>query len=235
MKSLLVTRPRKDSIKIKEHLNKLGFDVHIEPMFSIRYLTAKINIEDFDFIISTSQYSIIALSKITKNRHKLIITVGNNTMQIAEKLGFTFIKSLSGNVNDMISYLKHYKGNNVLYIRGKDVTCNLREISVNYVKNFHEVILYNTIDRKHLSKSCHNLLLQNKIAGILFYSSRTVEIFIELIKKHNMEDKVGSIIIYAMSHKIAETAKKLCWKNIKISDKPTNQSLLSLISFGTLT
>ena len=234
MKSLLVTRPKKDSIKIKEHLSKLGFNVHIEPMFSIKYLAAKINIEDFDFIISTSQYSIIALSKITKNRNKLIITVSNNTMQIAEKLGFTSIKSLNGNVNDIISYLKHYNGNNVLYIRGKEITCNLKDMFINRIKNFQEIILYNTIDRKYFSKSCHNLLLKNKISGILFYSSRTADIFIELIKKHNMEDKVGSIIIYAMSHKIAEAAKKVRWKNIKIPDKPTNQSLLSLISSSTL-
>ena len=234
MKSLLVTRPKEDSLKIKEYLSKIGFNVYIEPMFSIKHLRAKIDVEDFDFIISTSQHSIIALSKITKNRNKLIITAGHNTMQIGEKLGFTSIKSFNNNVNGIISYLKHYNGNNVLYIRGKEITCNLKNMFINRIKNFQEVIVYNTIDRKYFSKNCYNLLLQDKISAILFYSSRTADIFIELIKKHNMEHKAASIIIYVISNKVAETAKKVCWKNIKISDNPTNQSLLSLIASSTL-
>ena len=233
MNSLLVTRPKKESEKVKEYLSKLGFNIYIEPMFSIKYLTTKINVENFDFIISTSQHSIIALSKTTKNRDKTIITVGNNTMQIAENLGFTSTKSLNGNVNDMISYLKNYNGSNVLYIRGKDITCNLKKILVNNIKNFQEVILYRTVDRKRFSNSCYNLLLQDKIDGILFYSPRTADIFIELIKKHNIEEKTKNITIYVMSNKIAEIAKKVSWKNIKITNKPTNQSLMSLISSST--
>ena len=228
MKSLLVTRPKKDSIKIKAHLNKLGFNVYIEPMFSIKYLIAKINVKDFDFIISTSQHSIIALSKITKNRDINIITVGNNTMNIAQELGFTSVKSLNGNINDVISYIKNHNKANILYIRGKKVTYNIKK-NFDYYKNFQEIILYNTIDRKYFSNRCYNALSQNKILGILLYSSRTAKILIELIKKHNIQDKIGDITIYAMSNKIADIAKTVCWKTIKVSDQCTNKSLLSLI------
>ncbi|AAZ68581.1 uroporphyrinogen-III synthase [Ehrlichia canis] len=229
MKSLLVTRPEKDSIKIKESLNKLGFNVYIEPMFSIKYLTAKITLKDFDLIICTSQHSIIALSKITKNRDITIITVGNNTMHIAQELGFTFVKSLNGNINDVVSYLQNYSKSNILYIRGKEVTYNLKK-TFNHYKNFQEIILYNTIDRTHFSKCCYSAFLGNKISGVLLYSSRTAEILIELIKKYNIQDKISNITAYTMSNKIANTAKNVHWKTIKISDQPTNESLLSLIS-----
>ncbi|AHX08165.1 uroporphyrinogen-III synthase [Ehrlichia chaffeensis] len=228
MKSLLVTRPKKDSIKIKEYLNKQGFNVYIEPLFSIKYLITKININNFDLIISTSQHSIIALSKITKNWNIPIVTVGNNTMNTAQELGFTSVKSLNGNIDNVISYIKNHNRANILYIRGKEVTYNLKK-SFNHYHNFQEIILYNTIDRKYLSKCCYNALLQNKISGILLYSSRTAKILIELIAKHNIQDKTRDITIYAMSDKIASTAKQACWKAIKTSDQPTNKSLLSLI------
>ncbi|QGR02602.1 uroporphyrinogen-III synthase [Ehrlichia ruminantium] len=230
MKSLLVTRPQEDSITIKEILTKLGFNIYIEPMFSIKYLPTKLNLEHFDSIISTSKHSIIALSKITKNRTQPIITVGDNTKQVAEKLGFLSVTSLNGNIYNIISYIQNNIKLRFLYIRGQEVTYNLKDTFNNNNMIFHEVILYSTIDRQSLSKHCYNALFHNKISAILFYSSRTASIFINLIKKHNIAHKTSNIIVYAMSDKIAEAVNNVSWKSIKISDKPTNKSLISLIS-----
>ena len=230
MKSLLVTRQQEDSIIIKEILTKLGFNIYIEPMFLIKYLPVNLNLEYIDLIISTSKHSIIALSKTVKNRNKPIITVGDNTKQVAKKLGFLSVTSLNGNISDVISYIKNNTKLRFLYIRGQQVTYNLKDIFSNDKIRFHEMILYSTIDTQSLSKDCYNVLLHNKISGILFYSSRTATIFIDLIKKHNIDHKTSSITVYTMSQKIAETVNNVSWKSIKISDKPTNESLISLIS-----
>ncbi|GAT75418.1 hypothetical protein EHRUM4_06380 [Ehrlichia ruminantium] len=177
MKSLLVTRPQEDSIIIKETLTNLGFNIYIEPMFSIKYLPVKLNLEYFDLIISTSKHSIIALSKISKNRTQPIITVGDNTKQVAETLGFSSVTSLNGNIHDIISYIHNNSHLKFLYIRGQEITYDLKEIL-----------------------------------------------------KHNIGHKTSSITVYAMSQKIAETVNNISWQSIKTSDKPTNKSLISLIS-----
>ncbi|WP_044157026.1 uroporphyrinogen-III synthase [Ehrlichia ruminantium] len=230
MKSLLVTRPQEDSIIIKETLTNLGFNIYIEPMFSIKYLPVKLNLEYFDLIISTSKHSIIALSKISKNRTQPIITVGDNTKQVAEKLGFSSVTSLNGNIHDIISYIHNNSHLKFLYIRGQEITYDLKEIFSNNTIKFYEIILYSTIDKQSLSNHCYKLLFHNRISGILFYSSRTATIFMDLIKKHNIGHKTSSITVYAMSQKIAETVNNISWKSIKTSDKPTNKSLISLIS-----
>lgn len=228
--ALLLTRPLLDSKKTKSILEECGHKVYTEPMFKIKYLETELA-QDFDVIISTSSNSIRALSKTSWKRNHSIITVGNGTMRVAKELGFTNVVSANGNVGDLILYIKeHYPQElKFLYVRGKEISFNLKKALAKKGFAVKEVILYESIDRKRLTKKCKKLLLANLIKGVIFFSARTAKIFCFLAEGSNLVDSIRNITAYSMSEKITASLVSYCWKNIITSSQPTQESMLSCI------
>ncbi|XGA08552.1 MAG: uroporphyrinogen-III synthase [Wolbachia endosymbiont of Xenopsylla cheopis] len=228
--ALLLTRPLLDSKKTKSILEKYGYKVHIEPMFKIKYLETKLA-QDFDVIVSTSSNSIRALSKISQKRNYPIITVGNSTMKIAKELGFANVASANGNVSDLILYIKEHYSQDLkfLYVRGKEISFNLKKALTDKGITVEEAILYESIDKKKLTKRCKEFLLADLIREALFFSARTAKIFCSLVEKSNLLDHIRNTTAYSMSEKITENLAHYRWKNIITSNQPTQESMLNCI------
>ncbi|GFY79956.1 exodeoxyribonuclease III [Trichonephila inaurata madagascariensis] len=178
MKSILLTRPLLDSFNTRNILRKYGYKVFIEPVFTIKYLNPDISAHEFDVVISTSKNSVKAFSQICKEDDFPIITVGNSTMQAAKNLGFADIISADSNVDGLISFIKAHYSNAIkfLYIRGQEVSCDLKKRLSEEDFNVREVVLYKTIIKRSLTHRCKNLLLDGKIDGVAFFSSQTARI-----------------------------------------------------------
>ncbi|WP_339046550.1 uroporphyrinogen-III synthase [Candidatus Mesenet endosymbiont of Agriotes lineatus] len=227
---LLLTRPLLDSKKTKSILEKYDYKVYVEPMFKIRYLETKLT-QDFDVIISTSSNSIRALSKISQERSHSIITVGNGTMKVAKELGFTNVASASGNVSDLMLYIKEHYPQEIkfLYARGKEISFDFKKALTEKGFTVEETILYESIDRIRLTKRCKEFLLANFIRGVLFFSTRTAKIFCSLVEKSNLLDHIRNITAYSMSEKITGNLAHYRWKNIITSSQSTQESMLNCI------
>ncbi|QXK91850.1 uroporphyrinogen-III synthase [Neoehrlichia mikurensis] len=231
MKGILLTRPYSDALKSRNILLNFGFNVYIESVLQIEYLVPHLqDIELFDLIISTSKHSIISLSKNTTIRSNTIITVGNSTMNVATSLGFDQVLSVNGNTQDVISYIQSQSRNlKILYIRGEHITCDIKAILNTMGFNVHEVVMYKTIANKLLSKECYNLIVNRDISEILFYSSRSAEIFIQLVQESNIAHHLKNMNAYVLSNKIANVAKVINWRAIFVTDIPTESSLIQLL------
>jgi uroporphyrinogen-III synthase len=204
----------------------------MEPVFTIKYLNIDISAHEFDVVISTSKNSIKAFSQICKVDNLPIITVGNSTMQTAKDLGFSDIISADSNVDGLISFINaHYSSTiKFLYIRGQEVSCDLKKRLSEEDFNVREVVLYKTIIKRSLTNRCKNLLLDGKIDSVAFFSSKTARMFCSLILKSGLSHVMNNIIAYTMSKNIADSLKLIKWKKIITSRLPTQESLIDIIN-----
>lgn len=232
MKSILLTRPLSDSLNTRNALRKYGYEVYIEPVFTIKYLQPDISACEFDVVISTSKNSVKAFSQMCKVDDLPIITVGNSTMQTAKDSGFSDIISADSNVEGLISFIKnHYSiAIKFLYVRGQEVSCDLKKRLSEEGFNIREVILYKTIIKRSLTNRCKNLLSGGKINSVAFFSSQTARIFCSLVLKSGLSHVIGNIVAYAMSKNVADSLKSVKWKKIIISRLPTKESLIDVIN-----
>ncbi|MBC6686582.1 uroporphyrinogen-III synthase [Wolbachia pipientis] len=232
MKSILLTRPLLDSFNTRNILRKYGYKVFIEPVFTIKYLNPDISAYEFDVVISTSKNSVKAFSQICKVDGFPIITVGNSTMQAAKNLGFSDIISADSNVDGLISFIKAHYSNAIkfLYIRGQEVSCDLKKRLSEEDFNVREVVLYKTIIKRSLTNRCKNLLLDGKIDGVAFFSSQTARVFCSLVLKSGLSPVMNNTVAYTMSKNIADSLKLIKWKKIITSRLPTRESLIDIIN-----
>ncbi|MDD9331836.1 MAG: uroporphyrinogen-III synthase [Wolbachia sp.] len=234
MKSILLTRPLLDSLDTRNMLRKHGYKVYIEPIFTIKYLHPDISAYEFDVVISTSKNSIKAFSHVCKVDDLSIITVGSSTMQTAKDLGFSNIISADSNVYGLITFIKVHYSNTIkfLYIRGQEVSCDLKKRLTDENFNIKEVILYKTIIKRNLTNRCTNLLLDKKINGIVFFSAQTARVFCSLVLKSELSNMMKDIVAYVMSKNIADSLKSIKWKAVVISRLPTQENLIDTINKG---
>ncbi|QKX02734.1 uroporphyrinogen-III synthase [Wolbachia endosymbiont of Litomosoides sigmodontis] len=232
MKSILLTRPLSDSLNTRSTLKKYGYKVYIEPVFTIKHLQPDISAYEFDVVISTSKNSVKAFSQICRVGDLPIITVGNSTMQTAKDSGFSDIISADSNVEGLISFIKNYYSRAVkfLYIRGQEVSCDLKKRLSEEGFNVREVIFYKTLIKRGLTNRCKNLLLGGKINSVAFFSSQTARIFCSLVLKSGLSNAMDNVTACAMSKNIVDSLKPIKWKKIITARLPTQESLIDLIN-----
>ena len=69
----------------------------------------------------------------------------------------------------------------------------------------------------------------NTIDGIIFYSKRTAEIFINLIKINKLSNKTSIICAYCLSEDIADILRAFNMK-VKVAKYPMNDDIINLIN-----
>lgn len=228
---LLLTRPIDDSIKSKDVLAALGFEVMIEPMLEVVYHpVAIIKIREYDLVVATSRHGIAGLASSTTMRDIRIVTVGDSSKKYAIDLGFRSVEAAGGTVFDLLQHLKEVAcGKRVLYVRGAHVSYDLRKSAEQLDVSLEELVLYSTSASVDFSLVCRNALALGRISGVLFYSPRTAEIFLELAAKSLQLECLHCTVAYTMSSRAAQVLGTCKWKGIFVSEYPTEASLFELV------
>ncbi|MEH0831366.1 uroporphyrinogen-III synthase [Anaplasma bovis] len=226
---LVVTRAMGDSIRTRDKLIELGFDVFIEPMFEVEYLDfGTVSLDKYDVIAITSRYGIDALSSLTDVRSISIVTVGDATKAYAESLGFRDVTSVAGVATDLSNHISLYAKNaKVLYARGVDIAHDLASTVRNAGVEVEELIVYRTMASSALSTEFCELLVTGKISGIVFYSKGAARTFVDLATKYN--DCFYMTCAYTLGSDYIETLGKYPWKGIYASKFPSEEALFQLL------
>ncbi|MDK3154981.1 hypothetical protein QPK87_00030 [Kamptonema cortianum] len=67
---------------------------------------------------------------------------------------------------------------------------------------------------------------------MLFFSPRTTELFVNLVKASKLEKEVSLNKALCLSYDIAEKAQKILWKEIWISPYPSTHNMLGYFDDG---
>jgi len=190
--TILITRPVTDSIALKNHLDKLGIDVFIEPMLdlSIYPQDPEINFNEFDALIFTSKNSVehLKLYNVTSLKHKLCFAIGSTTKNSLMELGFNKIYSANNKVETLINQVTSIPqiSSKTMYFRGKDIRHNLQAILQKKDFVCVEKICYETKPRTTFSDELLQILKEKKVKAVILFSYNTAKTFFNLCSHYNV-------------------------------------------------
>src|SRR4029077_14003244 len=99
----LVTRPREEALSLAAALAGRGIDAIIEPMMEVHYSSAAVpDLANVQAVLCTSANGVRALARITRERDRPLLTVGDATASRARAEGFTNVASAGGNITDLV-------------------------------------------------------------------------------------------------------------------------------------
>lgn len=225
----LLTRPIKQSIILQNDLMKLGIDSFIEPIIKIKKNKFKpIAIQDDDLLLITSFNALEIFATQYSIKSLKIAMVGYKSSLFAKSLGFNNIIKVTNNIFELIFFIKSEIPNNtkIIYPRSEHISFDVKNLLYQY--DLNELLLYKSVPSKKLSDKLVDMIRNQKISRILFFSKRTVDIFIKLANNKEMIKYLSFIEVLVMSNNIARQLEQINWKKIIIAKNPTKSSMLEL-------
>ena len=224
---LITTRPIKDALNDCRILNKRSVNAVASPSMKIKKENPHINF-NFDGIFLTSRHAAHIVKEL-KDKNIPIFCVGSSTAKIARSFGATNLIIGNSDALHLISLIKGVlkKGSNVLWPSNNQkndlIEKKFKQNNFHlFKKTFYRASSLNTIDDDTL-----NLIKNNKVSVILFFSLISAKMWIKLIKKSNLTKSLYKINYVVINNSIFNYLKKLKLDNVYISRRKRRASVLS--------
>ncbi len=183
------------------------------PLIEFNFLSPFIDFLQYDYLIFTSKTAVQGAEKISKDWKRITaLTVGVKTTKEVEKLGGKVLFTGNGYGESIVPEILKYKYNKILFIRGKEIANDLKEMVKNDVE-IDEAIVYETVCKKQKRKIKDNSV-------IIFTSPSTVKCFFE---QYDWKESYKAVAIGETTAKeLPQTFK------IYIPDTPTFDECIKL-------
>jgi uroporphyrinogen-III synthase len=226
---LLLTRPLEESLLMAKRMKKLDHPFFIEPMLLVTFMPPP-SLEDISTLIVTSQNALKALTTI--NALTAIYCVGESTGTLAKKMGFKNIHVAKHSVGSLLSLLQVKTPQdlgNILYAAGETITEDLEKILKPLGYKIRTEIVYATTPATTFSPALLNLLKEEKIHQVCFFSTKTAEVFMNLMNPDHLTHLYRRMIALSLSQHISDKLRQCSWESIKTAEKPTMNSFWHLL------
>ncbi len=229
---LIITRPLERARLLSEKLVGEGYEALLAPMLHIENRTFKVPDAPLQALVFTSVQGVEAVASEESLKIFPAVTVGSKTAGAAALAGFETVYNADGNVEDLYQLILE-KGNTgkglLLHMAGDQTTGKLVERLVEKGFQAERRQVYETRAAKNLPSNVAEKIKKYKFDGVLFFSPRTAHIFNQVIRASGLEDHLSKAFALCLSGNVADMAEKLSWKKIYVSEKPTEQSLITLL------
>ena len=229
---ILITRPKTESLKLKNKLQQKGYLVHINTLSNI---VIKKNIKPvsskFLCLISSPR---AAEALINAKRTKLglpLCVIGNSSKKKLVTHGYKNIIHTSINSHQMYKYLSSKKNKFVKMFKGIEYLTGsitnkhfiYKLENLEYALNVRTV--YSTRYKKKLDVQTKDLLRSKKIDTVLIYSKKNAEFFIKLLLNSGL-NKNNNLTFVCMSKNIGDYILDNGYRNVFIAKKPDEKSMI---------
>lgn len=231
-KLILLTRPIEDSLKLSESIKKLGFDVIISPLLTVKKID-QIDIikKKIDIIFFTSKNGIRNFNN-ELFLNSAVLTVGKGTYHEAKSNGYKNIYNANGSTNELlILYEKKYKNEkfNILHPTSTDKNKILENYFSYRESEYLYYPVYKTIKKNSFPKNFKKFFQYN-YGIIILFSIKTAECFLSEINKMGLKFKCKDKTLVVLSEKIKKKIRTNEFKKVLVLKKPNQENLLSLIA-----
>lgn len=255
---ILITRPENEAIKLHNLLIKNKIQSFFEPLLTFIYLPINIEVLQNNIILVTSKNALNSLklnienysssqvighnsepiARVNMKQEEVegplnfsIIAMSNSIMEHAKELNFSNVVSLNCyNVEEFIEKLP--KNLNIdakiTYLSGQYITTDITLQLKKFYPEVNRIIGYKMVAIKQLSAECLKLIETKKITHITIFSKRTAEIFLKLIKQHNLENFASELEYFVLSNKIA-----MALNCHKVRIIPRQEEIIELMNFAS--
>jgi len=227
---VLLTRPEAQNHEITPEIEAMGYQVISEPMLEIAklaqdplkhqegrgYIFSSVRaVENFDDIDSD-----ILMAPV--------LVVGEKTAEALKKRRFQNIQHVAPSAKQLQSHIDQtiqQLGHEWVYVSGRDISHNFT-IGENEISRY---LVYSAEFTKNFTENLLSSLHNGTIDIALFYSVRTAENFINLIKHCAIQEKCASIHVICISARTAEALKDVQWKRLDIAKKKDHQHMMMIL------
>lgn len=215
-KTILITRAPRQAEELAREMERMGFETFIQPMLQIHPVVHEVpDMKNYEGLIVTSAESFNHFDLPDKSIP--IFTVGPQTEIAARVAGFENVISAGGAAKDVEKMLEKEK--TYLHVRGRDAAHKFPE-------NVHPLIVYEAALVQALREDCIQAIQQNKINMVTFFSTRTAENFIRLMKAHDLEENLKDINSLSISDSVLNCVRLCVWKHAYSAETPDRKGMM---------
>ena len=218
---------------LAERLHGLGIETLIEPMLTIAPLAgAALEFRGVQAVLVTSANGARALAGATRRRDLSVFAVGEASAACARELGFAAVSAAGGDVDALarrvIAELDPASGA-LLHVSGTARAGDLSGLLESAGFTTRRAVLYEARAVEALSPRCTRALEQGAIDGVLFFSPRTADIFVRLVRQADLAHSCRGIEAMCLSPAVAQCLGALEWRHLRTAAAPNQDSLLVLV------
>ena len=230
---MLITRAQEDSELVALALDSMGIESLISPVITIVRTAVTVPIvSDFQAIVITSRNAIDVIRLLNPEHSPPIYCVGDRTAELVARAGFLNVYSAAGS-NEDLSVLINRKlvpeAGKILYLCGRDTSGEFESGLKKKGFRIEKKIAYEAQANQTLNRAAVDAFRANQISGVFLFSPRSAIIFVELLKREELEEFVHKIDAYCLSDAVACEAHRLNWNRVSVAKRPAQSELLALV------
>ncbi|WP_085907820.1 uroporphyrinogen-III synthase [Kiloniella majae] len=235
----LVTRPQADQEPFASDLRQLGREVYFDAVFDIVFRDsaeldlAELNLSGVQAVLFTSANGVRAYQLNSKDRSLPAFCVGDSSAAAARKNGFEKVYSANGDVSDLAELVRTKlkpKSGTLLHPAASKIAGDLQTDLSQSGYAYRREILYEAMSSTALLQQTGNLLKNNKIKEISFFSPRSSKIFLALIAQENLLPSLEGLTIYCLSKAVADCFDEIPGLKLLVSEQPNRADMIKLIA-----
>ena len=233
---LLVTRPRKDAETLAQVLQALGHDVTVDPLMSTEFhpetpLT-RTGVQALLITSANGLRAMMARGDFAEWLKLPLVAVGPTTAALAREAGFATVFEAEGDVASLVKLVQQKlepDGGPLLHIAGTIVAGDLKGALEADGFWIERAVLYEAKTAASLSEKAIEGLRSAAIDGVLLYSKRSAETFVDLCRLAGLTDHLSGLNAYCLSANAALPLQNIGLQGIHVASAPNETDLLTLI------
>ena len=228
---LLITRPEPDNERTAAALREMSHEVVLSPLLHIEIVpNADFGSPPWSAILITSSNGARALAGHPRRAEFMalpVLAVGRISAEAARAAGFADVTSADGNADDLARLAATRLAGSphpLLYLAGEDRSGELALPGL----TVRTVVVYRAAKAEHFPAEVRAALERGHIDGILHFSKRSVESYLECGR-----DNAGPALRpthYCLSARAAEPLRAAGATKIVLAAQPDEASLLALVT-----
>lgn len=227
---LLVTRPIEDQDQTLKALEAKGMSGLSAPVMEVERVCGTVPNERWQGLIVTSRNGLRMLNdeELAPLKGLALFCVGRKTAELARSLGFENLIHIQGQITglaDVISDASDPKAGPFLYLSGVHRTGQLDQDLADRGFSCHLQPIYETRPVAHFSSVIREAVQEGFIDGVLLYSARSTQIFLDLIDRDNLTQYAANLRYYCLSRAVAAPLEARGYPLV-VAEMPNEASLL---------
>jgi len=230
---LIITRPQEDAEPLAAELAAIGVESLIAPLLSIEEFESETpDITGVQALLLTSANGVRAFARLSNERKLVICAVGDATARAAQDAGFENIESAAGDVETLATLVREkldFRDGALLHVAGSKVAGDLAGLLGQSGFDYRRVQLYHAIKAIDLPPRCLSAIKDKQVDGVVLYSPRTAQAFVDLLTKAGLDNYTGQLSAFCLSAAVAAKIAARDWARVVVAKTPDQAALIKSV------
>jgi uroporphyrinogen-III synthase len=236
---VIVTRAEPDGAAFADLCRAHGLDPVLAPVMLIEIGKATIDLTGAGALAFTSANGVRAFAANSARRDLPVFAVGPVTGEAARGAGFTDIRCAGGDVESLAAHIASESalaGAAVLHVAGEDHAGDLVALLAARAVAVRRRTLYTARPVEALSAAAAEALAAEPSAAELsaawvsLFSPRTASLFIDLVTRAGLAERLGRCRAACLSAAVADAAGRARWAGLEVAPERSAESLVRLMA-----